>query len=265
MTAPGGVRIDLFSDLDNTLIYSRRRRIDAPKVLAELLDGREQAYMTQRTLGFLASVRDVVRLVPVTTRTARQYGRIHLLADTLAVRHALVCNGGMLLEDGEVDPQWLAETRRLAGPALSDLGRAMAWLERRVGEGSSHMAEGLMAYAVLRDPAAAEALACGMRMSFSGSRLAISVDGRKVYAMPAAMSKGRAVERYMRRFGSAPVTVCAGDGVLDLSMFALADVSIGTRPALGGPSAHTVVEEDGQILSDAVCHLVQGLLSDAQA
>ena len=45
----------LFSDLDNTLIYSHNRELSKPKVVIEHLDGREQSFMTQYTYDFLAS------------------------------------------------------------------------------------------------------------------------------------------------------------------------------------------------------------------
>ena len=45
-------RVDLFTDLDNTLIYSRRRPLPGDKVVVERLNGADQSFMTGRTLEF---------------------------------------------------------------------------------------------------------------------------------------------------------------------------------------------------------------------
>ena len=49
------------------------------------------------------------------------------LSETFArfgCRYALVCNGGILLDNNEIDLEWLSETKRIAGDELSDLKEA---------------------------------------------------------------------------------------------------------------------------------------------
>ena len=42
----------LFSDLDNTMIFSHHREIGNKKIVVEHLDGREQSFMTEFTYDF---------------------------------------------------------------------------------------------------------------------------------------------------------------------------------------------------------------------
>ena len=107
-----------FSDLDSTLIWSRRKAPGVPKRAAEYLNGKEQSFMTEETFRFL---RDAgwLTLVPVTTRSEEQYRRIFLM-ESLPVRYALVCYGGKLLAGGREDAEWTAETLETAAHILKD-------------------------------------------------------------------------------------------------------------------------------------------------
>ena len=60
-----------FSDLDRTLIFSHRIALPREKLVVELLNGREQSYMTCRTLAYLQNAA-WLRLVPVTMRSCEQ-------------------------------------------------------------------------------------------------------------------------------------------------------------------------------------------------
>lgn len=46
-------KINLFTDIDNTLLYSYRREIGENKVVVEHINGKIQSYMTKRSYDFL--------------------------------------------------------------------------------------------------------------------------------------------------------------------------------------------------------------------
>lgn len=249
-------RAILFSDLDNTLIFSHRRRTDAEKVLAERLNGREQAFMTRRTLDFLRASSPALTLVPVTTRTAEQYARIFLFETDLHVERALVCNGGILLENGQVDENWLLETRRLVEDAREPLERARRQLGRLLGEERAMFPNELFLYGVLASVEEARDVAARLEEACSDAQLCVAADSRKVYVIPAAMSKGVAVRRYENRFGAIHPTVCAGDGMLDVPLLEQADYAVSTRrvPHLAGRFRHV---DAGVVLSDELCEVLR--------
>lgn len=105
--------ITLFSDLDNTLIFSHRKEYNEEKILVEYIDGKEQSYISAKLAQFLKECSNI-SLIPITTRSCEQYKRIFVLPDMLHEQHALTCNGGVLLIDGVVDEEWLTDSNQLS-------------------------------------------------------------------------------------------------------------------------------------------------------
>ena len=62
------------------------------------------------------------------------------------------------------------------------------------------------------------------------ARLGVSLQGRKVYAVPRPLTKSAAAAEVLRRTGGGPL-LAAGDSLLDADLLAVADVAI--RPAHG--------------------------------
>ena len=71
-------------------------------------------YMTKTSWKLLQKVAHKLLFIPTTTRTIEQYQRINLGFVPL---YALVCNGGILLENGQENMRWYADSRELAAPA----------------------------------------------------------------------------------------------------------------------------------------------------
>ena len=110
------------SDLDHTLIYSCRCDIGREKKCVEIYEGREVSYMTHRSLALLKQIKDLVVFVPTTTRTEEQYHRICLGIGE--VEYALVCNGGILLRNGQEDISWYQESLQSIQTCRQELERA---------------------------------------------------------------------------------------------------------------------------------------------
>ncbi len=214
--------VHFFSDLDNTLIYSHRHALPGARLAAEWLDGREQSYMTKKSFDFLAeNVGHGLELIPVTTRTEAQYERLGDTLGRLGVRSALVCNGGVLLEDGQVREDWLWDTFALAERELRELPAAVEWLRERVPDRELHTARELMVYVRAEDPPAA---AAELKYAVGGLPLNVYFDSRKVYCLPASVNKGAALKRWMeyKRISRA---AAAGDSVPDIPMLEEADLA----------------------------------------
>lgn len=248
--------IDFFSDLDNTLIYSHRAAPEGDKVLAEMLDDREQSYMTRRTLTFLQSAR-WLRLIPVTTRSKEQFTRISLFPAQLPCPYALVCNGGELLIDGETDPQWLEETQAMISPAMDALREGIKLMESMVGNGRKvRTPSNLMAYAVFENPAEAVRK---LRDSIDAPTLSILHDSRKVYCIPSVMHKGAAVKRFKARYQTETIAV-AGDSAFDIPLLEMGEIAITNRTLANlVRNPHTIAIEDHLILSDEICSVLANI------
>lgn len=235
------------TDLDRTLIYSAAAAglgreageedvaADSPlagAVGVEQYEGRTISYVTA---GFTAALADLGRrclVVPVTTRTRAQYERIALF-DPPGPAWAVVANGGVVLRDGQPDEVWAATVgQRLADGTDADLREVEAWLARTAGAFIDHvrLADGFFAYTIVdRDRMPPDAPAeLSAWLEPRGWRL--SVQGRKLYAVPSAVTKSAAVLALAERLGASPL-LAAGDSLLDRDLLDVADVSI--RPAHG--------------------------------
>lgn len=241
-----------FSDLDNTLIYSHRRRIPGKKVPVEMLDGKEQSYMTDFTYSFFRNA-DWLPLVPVTTRSEAQYRRL-LFPEAFRIRYALICNGGKLLADGEEDPEWSAETTELARDDLADLRELGAILGELCGR-EVRAPEEYYYYTKTDEP---EKVCEALRKRNPKGNIRIEHDQRKVYLFPKAIHKGTAVRRFAERFG-VRVSAGAGDSMMDVPMLNETDYPLAAEPVRGfvrNPAAGTLA---GEIISDRICLELEAL------
>jgi hydroxymethylpyrimidine pyrophosphatase-like HAD family hydrolase len=228
-------------DLDQTLIYSRRAfrlpegEPEPEVVIAEYLDGQPLSHLTRQAADSLRELALRVPIVPVTTRTMAQYERVDL---GIVPPYAIAANGGHLLVDGLADPGWAEQVRdRLAaaGCPLAEVhARAQAIAEQAVADGSEWVrtvreADGLFVYLVATERAAIPDLT-QLEAELADTGWGVSVQGRKVYLVPQALTKEAALSEVMRRTGAVRLAA-AGDSLLDLGMLSMADVAI--RPAHG--------------------------------
>lgn len=221
------------TDLDHTLIYSRAAcgLVGDPGrglVCVEKYDGSPVSFMTAGAAAAISALARATTLVPVTTRIPRQYERVRLPG--LASRYAVAANGAVLYVDGVIDTGWSARvTRTLAGGfGFTSVREHVAqlchpgWTER------IHDADGLFCYAIVRRdrlPSGFVADAAGWAAD-RGWR--VSLQGRKLYWVPAALEKGAAVAEVARRAG-ASLVLAAGDSRLDVDLLLGADRGIVPR------------------------------------
>lgn len=222
-------------DLDQTLIYSRRAfRLpegarEPALAVAEIHEGRPAAFVTARAAAGLHQLAATAELVPVTTRTLEQYRRIDL---GVRPRHAVTANGGTLLVDGTPDPAWERTVRRRLAEAGSPLEEVVRLAERVADPGwvrTLRIADGSFVYLVAHERRLIPDLT-GLETALLPLGWTLSVQGRKVYLVPAALTKEAAVAEVARRTGVGAVAA-AGDSLLDAGMLDLADVAV--RPAHG--------------------------------
>ena len=86
----------LFTDLDNTLIYSRKTFIE-DKINVEIYNGEEISFMSKYSNELLCKLSAHLLIVPITTRTYPQYKRINF---GILPEYVLCANGGILLKNG---------------------------------------------------------------------------------------------------------------------------------------------------------------------
>ncbi|WP_145333053.1 HAD family hydrolase [Paenibacillus xylanexedens] len=223
------------SDLDQTLVYSRRSMgvaEDAPGLVpAEWIRGELSAFMSAETLNQLMTLPKDILFIPVTTRTVAQYQRIQIFQQEVIPFYAITSNGGNILMNGKVDPFWnehvrsklqehsatAAEVRQIFDGVLNK-----EWV---VGERLCD--ELFFAFVIHRDRMPVEEVTEKIKLVESLGWEA-SVQGRKLYLVPSAVNKRAAVEHIRHQIGDVPV-VASGDSLLDRCLLDYAAYAIAPR------------------------------------
>ncbi|MEV5430954.1 HAD family hydrolase [Streptomyces sp. NPDC052701] len=226
------------SDLDRTLIYSSAALAltmpdaRAPRLLCvEVHESKPLSYMTETAARLLADLGDAALFVPATTRTRKQYQRINLPGPPPA--YAICANGGHLLVDGVSDPDWHARvTARLADEcaSLTEVSEHLMRTADPVWVRKHRIAEDLFVYLVVERELLPEDWVKELAAWAENRGWTVSLQGRKIYAVPKPLTKSAAVHEVARRSGAA-LTLAAGDSLLDADLLLAADR--GWRPGHG--------------------------------
>ncbi|MFF2408179.1 HAD family hydrolase [Streptomyces sp. NPDC058092] len=218
------------SDLDRTLIYSAAALqlpmpdAEAPRLLCvEVYEHKPLSYLTETAATLLGELARSTVFVPTTTRTREQYGRIHLPGP--APRFAICANGGHLLVDGVSDPDWQTRVARRLADECASLAEVRAhllaaadpvWLLKE------RVAEDLFAYLVVERSLLPEGWVKELGQWAETRGWTVSLQGRKIYAVPGPLTKSAAMNEVARRTG-ATLTLAAGDSLLDADLLLAAD------------------------------------------
>ncbi len=210
------------SDLDRTLIYSKRILEQYPKQdyrLIETLNGKEISYISDYTNKLLQKMTGEMYFIPVTTRTIEQYRRITLFQTAIKPEYAITSNGGHILKNGEVVKEWSDRIRASLETCLplddfvTQLWNHVTgnWIER------IRHADHLFVYLIIkRDEVSTEELT----YLFEWAKVQgwqPSLQGRKLYFVPNPVNKWRAVE-FLKEELSLSFIYTAGDSLLDYEL-----------------------------------------------
>lgn len=222
-------------DLDNTLIYSYKHDIGAEKQCVEIYEGRELSFMSKRSYLMLKNICEMYTFVPTTTRTMEQYSRINL---GVMPRFALVCNGGILLENGMADMKWYHDSLKLIRPSNSDMGAALDILNHDPDVSFDiRYIEQLFIFTKSRNP---DKSIKRLKQALNPSLTHVLTNGEKIYVVPDKLDKGTAVLRLKEKLHFKRI-IAAGDSEFDVPMIQAAD--LGIAPS----SLHGYLEKAGHV------------------
>ncbi|OIK02442.1 HAD family hydrolase [Streptomyces sp. MUSC 14] len=226
------------SDLDRTLIYSSAALAltmpdaRAPRLLCvEVHEARPLSYLTETAAQLLTELGDTAVFVPTTTRTRKQYQRINLPGPPPT--YAICANGGHLLVDGVTDADWHARVQARLADECAPLAEVHDHLARTADPAwlrKHRVAEELFTYLVVERELLPEEWVKELAAWAEGRGWTVSLQGRKLYAVPQPLTKSAAVREVARRTG-ADLTLAAGDSLLDADLLLAADR--GWRPGHG--------------------------------
>ncbi|QIB49122.1 HAD family hydrolase [Streptomyces aureoverticillatus] len=205
---------------------------EAPRLLCvEVYEGKPLSYVTEAAAGLLAELAGRAVFVPTTTRTREQYHRIHLPGPV--PEFAICANGGHVLVDGVSDPAWRAAVDRRLAAECASLDEVRAHLLRTADPSwllKERVAEDLFAYLVVERSLLPEGWVKELGEWAEGRGWTVSLQGRKIYAVPRPLTKSAAMREVARRADTDEV-LAAGDSLLDADLLTAADRS--WRPSHG--------------------------------
>ncbi|MFI5792220.1 HAD family hydrolase [Streptomyces sp. NPDC051677] len=226
------------SDLDRTLIYSAAALAltmpdaRAPRLLCvEVHEARPLSFMTETAARLLTDLGDTAVFVPTTTRTRKQYQRINLPGPQPT--YAICANGGHLLVDGATDQDWHGSVLARLADECAPLAEVQEYLTKTADPlwlRKQRIAEDLFAYLVVERELLPEEWVKELAAWAENRGWTVSLQGRKIYAVPKPLTKSAAVREVARRTG-AELTLAAGDSLLDADLLLAADR--GWRPGHG--------------------------------
>jgi adenine/guanine phosphoribosyltransferase-like PRPP-binding protein len=242
---PGGPRPLVALDLDGTLLYSARSLLlpdddlRAPRlVVSEVWRGAPLTYCTRDAEALLVELARHATVVPVTTRTLAQLARVRLFdgsgpSSGLGLhRYAVAANGAHLLVEGRPDEAWAARVR--AGLAswrpLTEVTDALRRATEGHRAGEIRLADELFAYVAVDLTTLPGDTVPVLSAWCEAGGWRVSLQGRRLYCVPRALSKAAAVAEVQRRTGATSL-LAAGDSLLDADLLESADVAL--RPAHG--------------------------------
>lgn len=274
-TEPSNTPVMVASDLDRTLIYSANSMSlqggdhAAPRmVVSEVYDAAPLSFMTRAAEDLLAGIVERSVFVPVTTRTQAQFARVRLPG--LGQGYAVTTNGAVLLQDGEPDPDWSRHIRRSLAGQCAPLSEVLDHLtgSRAVPEILRvRTAEDVFVYSIVNREQLSDNYLLELTAWCLERGWTTSLQGRKLYCVPAPITKEAAVAEVRRRSGSG-LLVAAGDSRLDAGLLELADIAI--RPAHGELDSDgyaranlTVTSASGVLAGEEILRFVNGVVQQA--
>jgi hydroxymethylpyrimidine pyrophosphatase-like HAD family hydrolase len=219
-------------DLDQTMVFSERSAGDLTGIDTIWVEDYQDAPLSLMTVtahAALAELSERHHVVPVTTRTPEQFGRIRLPGRK---GFAVCCNGGILLDAGARDREWddrVAKELAVVAPAAEAAGlfghvAGQEWVK------TVRQVEDLFVYLVAhtRESIPVEWVTATAAWG-AAHDWTLSVQGRKAYLVPDPLSKGAAAQRVADLLGG-PL-LAAGDSLLDRDLLETAVYA--ARPAHG--------------------------------
>ena len=278
------------SDLDNTLIYSERRLRETAEVgglsgnvfpddfvCVEYLDGKEQSYMSRRSVALLSGICAKAEFIPVTTRSLEQYRRI-IFPAAVKPRRALAANGAVLFEDGELCAEFIGRSKIYVDSCRGELRRLA---ENAAADDAFDLPPRFVddMFLFLRCAEGTDARAAAEKLQ-GETPLFVGVTGRKIYVFPKGIDKGTSLVRLKQKLvaavdGKSPAqgkadgnrrlyVFAAGDSAMDIPMLTVSDAAFAPKETLAGKiSGDKVVWCDGdKFFAEEILRRLSALLAD---
>lgn len=237
-------KILLACDLDNTLIHSHRHKAEGD-ICIEMLNDKQQSFITPHTRELLKNIPDNIKLLPVTTRSIEQYLRIQWENPP---EYALVTNGTILLKNGipfckEDISEYLPEIEALKSRINPDDFLKIKFVDN------------MYLFAYCDENSDVKALA---EKYSAMTSLNTQYSGRKIYFFPPPSDKGKAVRKFAEKYNS-DFIISAGDSTIDIPMLEISDIALIPDKNISLKNPDIRICPDNMIFSDFILDTILSL------
>lgn len=255
-----------FSDLDRTIIYSRRfaDQYSGELVAVEKRDGCDISYMTPAAYKLLSEIWDRAEFVPVTARTWDEIMRIRFIKENTPA--IMVCEAGRVIyRFGKRDPFWDEHIENVMRPIKSHMQNVQArfFLQmEHLGCPAWNINEYMMMAKVDKWTERIVQSLESLRFWYQRRGYRLLTQERKIYLFPHAISKAKAVH-YLIRFCRPSFSVSAGDAEMDYGMFRYTTHYIAPRHHTIPTELDSVTQKSGLEAGEEILSFVHSKLVDA--
>ncbi|WP_449622920.1 HAD family hydrolase [Robertmurraya sp. Marseille-Q9965] len=216
------------SDLDRTLIYSKRALAEYPiddeleLISVERNLDRDLSFMTNKSLEYLRELSSKLLFVPVTTRSIHQFQRVSFSG--ISHKYAVTSNGANIYYHGQLLTEWNRNVIDEVKESSIPMVEVIALLKERFNiKENLRIMDDLFVYYFCKEKVP-RAFLQELTVFLVEKGWRVSFQGRKLYVVPAAVSKGKAVKFIQEREDGEPL-IGAGDSLLDDEFLKLCDSS----------------------------------------
>lgn len=210
-----------FSDLDRTLIYSKKFINEKTnQICIEVLDGEEISYMSPKSIDILKDILKKKRFIPTTTRSIEQYKRIMFAQNDINFEWSIVSNGGNILYNGEIFEPWNKVLKERL-KACKDLKSVMNYFNENYSkiDGITKIREvdEVFFYIVVDKDFFQENSLNSFKYYLKNAKWNFYINGRKIYFIPEVVTKEAAIE-YLKGYLNEDKFEALGDSIMDINM-----------------------------------------------
>lgn len=220
-------KIFLASDLDRTLIYSKKfiSEVDINKIeTIEYKENNPLSYMSKSAkeeLNRLIFEKKLI-FIPVTTRSNEQFRRVKISKN---IKYAITFNGGCILKYGEKDKKWdqiIKKRLNYESAFREDIFRIFIELKEKEIFLRIYMANEYFVYAILNPKIDANKLKNHWSSYFNKLGWTLYFSYTKVYCIPYFLTKDLALKEIIER-EKIKTCISSGDTIMDFCMAKVSD------------------------------------------
>lgn len=206
--------INFISDLDQTLIYSKRNLVEnVPIICVEQIDNKEITYMTEVAYNHFIQLLHVpyFRFIPCTLRDFNQTTRISFIKNYHP--EFMICDGGgNVYIDGMKDIQYRKEIEKTIDvPLLEEIKEK---IENIIKDGYVKFDNNSFLTCIFKDKETAVQQLNEIKKQCNSTQFYYDLQNRKYYIIPKELNKEVAVKYLMKQYGLTNL-ITSGDGNVD--------------------------------------------------